>query len=147
MLSRMDVDLKRAGRHTEYTKLWRMDGKIELGRWKNAIHNHFRDNTLVSEYFGTAKSETDVRGKLEETDVFPQSLVLDSRVVWHCYDASSFRILVTHQPSVLDSVPQEPIAWPYTSAGIGDKEYAVFDLAIKTPFVWVMHVDWCLCTH
>jgi len=130
MLSRMDVDLKRAGRHTEYTKLWRIDGKIELGRWKNAIHNHFRDNTLVSEYFGTAKSEAEVRGKLEETDVFPQSLVLDWRVVWHCDDASSFRILATHQPSVLDSVPQELMAWPYTSAEIGDKEYAVFDLRV-----------------
>jgi hypothetical protein len=130
MLSRMDVDLKHAGRHTEYTKLWRMDGKIELGRWKNAIHNHFRDNTLVSEYFGTAKSEADVRAKLEETDVFPQSLELDPRVLWQCDDARSFRILVTHQPSVLDSVPQEPMAWPYTSVEIGDKEYALFDLRV-----------------
>jgi hypothetical protein len=130
MLSRMDVDLKRAGRKTEYTKLWRMDGKIELGRWKSAIHNHFRDNTLVSEYFGTAKSEADVRVELEKTDVFPQSLELDPRVVWRCHEASSFRILVTHQPSVLDSVPQEPMAFPYVSLEIGDETYALFDLRV-----------------
>ena len=130
MISRMDVDLKRAGRHTEYTKLWRMDGIIELGRWKNVIHNHFRDNTLVSEYFGSLKSREDVRLELEKTDVFPRSLELDSRAFWRCNDASSFRILVTHQPSVLDSIPQEPLAIPYTSVEVEDQEYGLFDLRV-----------------
>jgi hypothetical protein len=55
MITRLDVDLKRAGRQTEYTKLWRVDGTIEIGRWKSVIHNHFRDNALVSEYFGSPK--------------------------------------------------------------------------------------------
>ena len=130
ILSRMDVDLKRAGRRTEYTKLWRMDGRIQLGRWKSAINNHFRDNPLVSEYFGTAESKADVRLELEKTDVFPQALRLDPRVVWRCDDARSFRILVTHQPPILDSVPQEPTACPYISASSGDKEYAIFDLRV-----------------
>jgi hypothetical protein len=60
------VDLKRAGRHTEYTKLWRVDGTIDIGRWKSVIHNHFRDNTLVSEYFGSQKSKVDIREELEK---------------------------------------------------------------------------------
>jgi hypothetical protein len=130
MLSRMDVDLKRAGRQTEYTKLWRMDGTIQLGHWKSVIHNHFRDNTLVSEYFGSTKSEPDVREELEKTDVFPRSLELDPRVVWRCDNASSFRILVTHQPSVLDAVAQEPLACSYTSAEIGDQRYGLFELRV-----------------
>jgi hypothetical protein len=90
MISRLDVDLKRAGRKTEYTKLWRVDGTIEIGRWKSVIHNHFRDNALVSEYFGSQKSRADIREELEKIDVFPQSLRLDKRVPWLCDDASAW---------------------------------------------------------
>ncbi len=128
MMARLDVDLKRAGRHTEYTKLWRVDGTIDIGRWKSVIHNHFRDNTLVSEYFGSQKSKVDIREELEKTDVFPQSLQLDKRVPWLCDDARSFRILVTHQPGTLEHIPEEPVAFPYAWARNEKSEYALFDL-------------------
>lgn len=128
MITRLDVDLKRAGRQTEYTKLWRVDGSIEIGRWKSVIHNHFRDNELVSEYFESQKSKTEVREELGKTDVFPQSLKFDKRVPWLCDGPTSFRILVTHQPSILDSIPDEPVAVPYAWAQSEKAEYALFDL-------------------
>ena len=127
MITRLDVDLKRAGRQTEYTKLWRVDGTVEIGRWKSVIHNHFRDNTLVSEYFGSQKSEVDIREELEETDVFPQALHLNKRVPWLCDEARSFRILVTHQPGILESIPEEPVAFPYAWERNEKAEYAFFD--------------------
>ncbi|WP_131999567.1 hypothetical protein [Acidipila rosea] len=128
MISRLDVDLKRAGRQTEYTKLWRVDGNIEIGRWKSVIHNHFRDNALVSEYFGSQKSKTDIREELEITDVFPRSLNFDKRVPWLCDDARSFRVLVTHQPGMLEHILEEPVAFPYVWAQSEKSEYALFDL-------------------
>jgi hypothetical protein len=128
MIARLDVDLKRAGRQTEYTKLWRVDGVIEIGRWKSVVHNHFRDNTLVSEYFGSQKSKVEVREQLEKTDVFPQSLNLDKRIPWLCDDARSFRILVTHQPGIPEHTSEEPVAFPYAWARSEKAEYALFDL-------------------
>ena len=128
MITRLDVDLKRAGRQTEYTKLWRVDGTIEVGRWKSVIHNHFRDNALVSEYLGSQKSEADIRAELEKTDVFPQSLNLDKRVPWACDDARSFRISVTHLPALLEDILEEPVAFPYVWARSEKAEYALFDL-------------------
>jgi hypothetical protein len=128
MITRLDVDLKRAGRQTEYTKLWRVDGILDIGRWKSVIHNHFRDNTLVSEYFGGENSKVDIREELEKTDVFPQPLQLDKRVPWLCDDARSFRILVTHQPGILEHIPEEPVAFPYAWARSEKAEYALFDL-------------------
>ena len=52
MIDRLDHDIKQAGRHTAYTKLWRIDGNIQLHQWKKLIHHHFRGNPLVSEYLG-----------------------------------------------------------------------------------------------
>lgn len=128
MISRLDVDLKGAGRHTEYTKLWRVDGTIEIGRWKSLIHNHFRDNTLVSEYFGSEDSDSDVRAKLEKTDVFPKSLNLDRRFPWQCSGKQSFRISVTHLPALLEDIREEAVAFPYVWAKSSRGEYGLFDL-------------------
>ena len=128
MITRLDVDLKRAGRQTEYTKLWRVDGTIEIGRWKSVIHNHFRDNGLVSEYFGSQKSDADIREELEKTDVFPEELSLDKRVPWACADARSFRISVTHLPALLENITEEPIAFPYIWARGENAEYSLFVL-------------------
>jgi hypothetical protein len=130
MITRLDVDLKRAGRQTEYTKIWRVDGTIEIGRWKSVIHNHFRDNALVCEYFGSQKSEADVREELEKTDVFPEELSLDKRVPWACVDARSFRISVTHLPALLENIVEEPIAFPYVWARSEKAEYSLFDLRV-----------------
>ena len=61
MISRLDLDIKHSGRHTEYTKLWRIDGDIEIGLWKLLIANYYRDNMQVGEYFGGADSKLDLR--------------------------------------------------------------------------------------
>lgn len=52
MIKRLDVNLVHAGRHSDYTKLWRVDGQIPIKVWKELICHHFRDNELVGEYLG-----------------------------------------------------------------------------------------------
>jgi hypothetical protein len=52
MIARLDENLIHAGRHSDYTKLWRVDGQIPIAVWKELICHHFRDNELVGEYLG-----------------------------------------------------------------------------------------------
>jgi len=58
MTERLSTDISRAGRNTDYTKLWRIDGETDVSSWKSLITHYFRDNGLVREYF--IDGETDV---------------------------------------------------------------------------------------
>lgn len=50
MIDRMSVNMSKAGRDTEYTKLWRIDGVISVKDWKSLINFFYRENNLVLEY-------------------------------------------------------------------------------------------------
>jgi hypothetical protein len=50
MVDRLEHDIATAGRRTTYTKLWRVDGLIELSSLITLVHHHFRDNPLIAEY-------------------------------------------------------------------------------------------------
>lgn len=52
MIQRLDQNIRRAGRHATYTKLWRVDGKLPVILWKELITHYYRDNMLVGEYLG-----------------------------------------------------------------------------------------------
>lgn len=52
MLDRLGKKINKAGKNTEYTKLFRIDGKLNLADWKSLITNYFQDNPLLFEYFG-----------------------------------------------------------------------------------------------
>ena len=55
MIERLELDISQAGRHTNYTKLWRLDGVIPLSLWKSLLSDYFRDNHLIGEYFGATE--------------------------------------------------------------------------------------------
>lgn len=52
MIARLDSDILKFGRNSQYTKLWRIDGNIPVDVWKNLLNHYFRDNHLIGEYFG-----------------------------------------------------------------------------------------------
>lgn len=52
ILSRWDNAMNKAGKNTEYTKLFRIDGQLPLEDWKELIIFYFRGNKLPYEYFG-----------------------------------------------------------------------------------------------
>lgn len=52
MLHRMEIPLNECERDTEYTKLWRIDGDMQVSLWKSLITHYYRDNMLVGEYLG-----------------------------------------------------------------------------------------------
>ena len=47
-LSRIDKPINRAGKHSEYTKLFRLDSSIPVSSWKQLLTNFFRGNTFLS---------------------------------------------------------------------------------------------------
>jgi hypothetical protein len=65
MLARLELDMAEAGRHSEYVKLWRADGKIPVPLWKSLVSDYFRDNHLVSEYLG-AQCDSAARAQPQE---------------------------------------------------------------------------------
>lgn len=49
---RKDSDFVKYGRKSQYKKLFRIDGKLPLDKWKTLVTLYFQDNPLIYEYFG-----------------------------------------------------------------------------------------------
>lgn len=62
-IDRLDIDISRAGKDTQYIKLWRIDGEIDVSTWKYMICHFYRDNHLPGEYL-SGKDE-----KAKETEI------------------------------------------------------------------------------
>ena len=51
--ARRATQMNRAGKHAEYTKIFRIDGPLEVSDWQSLCGSYFRGNPLLAEYFGT----------------------------------------------------------------------------------------------
>ncbi len=52
---RINKKMTEFGRRSQYTKLFRVDGKLELKDWKSLTTNYLQGNPLIYEYFGLEK--------------------------------------------------------------------------------------------
>jgi hypothetical protein len=52
------VDISKAPKATRYHKLWRVYGTMALADWKALIHDYYRDNNAIAEYFGCPREDT-----------------------------------------------------------------------------------------
>lgn len=64
---RIDKMIDRAGKHSNYTKLFRFDGDMPVERWKRLLSDYFRGNSLVPEYFGGVSIEEGSEGGIPHT--------------------------------------------------------------------------------
>jgi len=53
-LQRIDTSIDRAGKHSDYTKVFRLDGVLDIPRWKRLLSDFFRGNKLIPEYLGAS---------------------------------------------------------------------------------------------
>lgn len=67
-LERIERNIDRAGKHSEYTKLFRFDGSLPVGNWKRLLSDYFRGNPLVPEYLGAPTGNPE-----EERTVSPEA--------------------------------------------------------------------------
>lgn len=51
-LERIETSIDRAGKHADYTKLFRLDGTLPIPHWKRLLSDFFRGNQLIPEYLG-----------------------------------------------------------------------------------------------
>jgi len=66
-INRLDVDISKAGKNTEYYKLWRIDGPIDISLWKSLISDFYKDNHLIGEYFLGEVRDTQVSQDTQDT--------------------------------------------------------------------------------
>ncbi len=59
-LERINKNMTDFGKKSQYTKLFRVDGKLELKNWKSLITNYMQDNPLIYEYFGIEKPKSEL---------------------------------------------------------------------------------------
>lgn len=97
MFERLGNGIIKAGRHTEYTKLWRIDGEIETPLWKSLIAEFYRDNHLVGEYLNP-DALADQSGAAPPQDQRHSRSVLQSLVPYTMQDGSGPRIGLTYYP-------------------------------------------------
>jgi hypothetical protein len=46
---RLDLAIDRAGKHADYTKIFRIDGELPTRDWKRLLRDHYRGNKLPDE--------------------------------------------------------------------------------------------------
>lgn len=56
-LDRIDLNIDRAGKHSEYTKIFRFDGPMPVDLWKRLLNDYYRGNPLIPEYLGGSNVE------------------------------------------------------------------------------------------
>jgi hypothetical protein len=125
MLSRLDLNLTHVERKTDYKKLWRVDGDLDIRQWKMLIHNFFRGNPLIAEYFGQPSGSRNMPPELAEAQ--ESSGRLDRLVPWVCESAADLQVMLTRHPGLLEELTCErhvrPTQWASNTAG----EVALFD--------------------
>jgi hypothetical protein len=116
MVRRLDQDIHHAGRHSDYTKLWRVDGLLSVARWKELICHYYRDNKLVGEYFGGVDaSDHAVPAAIPDEDPVGS---LSAFVPWDMRRGDGVRIHVAYHPKEDGSrSPRHIIALDWLSRG------------------------------
>ncbi|MCX6233904.1 MAG: hypothetical protein NT175_04155 [Bacteroidetes bacterium] len=126
MLERLDSKLTDFGRRSVYTKIFRVDGKLPLAKWKSLVTNYLQGNPQIFEYFGLEKPE--VRRVIEEA---PQT-VTQKLVPYAINKGEGIRMLVSYHEQA-EKPKHDRLVSIFDSLSIGSEihnavEYDVFEL-------------------
>jgi hypothetical protein len=81
IVQRWDVNINEADKNTAYTKLFRIDGKLELSDWKKLCILYYKGNPLLFEYFGVKEEYENVRNdKNSQTNYIPYKINTDDGI-------------------------------------------------------------------
>jgi len=58
-LERIERSIDRAGKHSDYNKVFRLDGTLTIPLWKRLLTDFFKGNNLLPEYLGDSPEEFD----------------------------------------------------------------------------------------
>lgn len=120
MTERLENPINKAGKNAEYTKLFRIDGKLELSKWKTYVTNYFQDNPLFYEYFGLKTQYEELLKGIEPKDERP---IQEKLVPYLMRAEDGVRIFVSyHSPSDPISVDRKFINLDHVLLENGDRK-------------------------
>ena len=70
MIERLEQDISKSGKGSNYTKLWRIDGKFNVALWKELLTHYYRDNHLIGEYLGGEDENKHLRPREISSDIY-----------------------------------------------------------------------------
>ncbi len=96
MVKRLNEDISKSGRQTKYTKLWRVDGPLEVSAWKGLLTQFYRDDLLIGEYFGAVSS---VRSTPKSCTAVHEDGHEESALIHgHMENGQGIRIAISYRP-------------------------------------------------
>jgi len=103
MVERLNVDIAHAGRHTQYTKLWRIEGVKSIPIWKRVISDYFRDNRLIGQYFGAPAEEKNALYTDRDQNAGADSVLLGELAPYSMAQGTGVRVALSYHPQPEDS--------------------------------------------
>lgn len=107
---RIDKNMTEFGRRSDYKKLFRIDGALDLKDWKNLTTKYMQGNPLIYEYFDIDKPESQYeKGKVEKTlieELVPHSIDEKDgiRLLVSYHNKNENFINQTHSVSIYDII-------------------------------------------
>lgn len=99
MVARIEIPMNKAGKKSSYAKLFRIDGKLDLSKWKSLITHYYQGNPLIYEYFGMKEGYETL---VNETKQGEKS-IMARYCPFHIKQADGPRLFVSyHVPSGVD---------------------------------------------
>ncbi|MGX5683226.1 hypothetical protein ACWKWW_01595 [Chryseobacterium cucumeris] len=89
---RIDQKMTDFGRRSDYKKLFRIDGKLPLSKWKSLVTNYMQDNPLIYEYFGIDKPE----GELQQSDETVRTTLTQQFMPYKIEKEDGIKVLVSY---------------------------------------------------
>ncbi len=123
MLGRIEKDIKSAGKDSNYTKLFRVDGELAIEDWKTLVCHYYQANPLIHEYFDEAKeNEPHIIDEKKEN-------VIEKLVPYSLNAGDGIRLLVSYHP--IEKKENEKKAERFISGydvfSIGEKSFNVIE--------------------
>ena len=118
--ARIDTSIDKAGKHSEYSKLFRFDGELPISDWKSLLTHYFQGNLLIPEYLGAPSDEDesfDSESDREERAPLPDDAVLAALISLR---PGSIRSVMALIPELRQQWGEEFV--PYVEVGVGAVE-------------------------
>lgn len=118
---RIDKNMTEFGRRSDYKKLFRIDGVLQLKDWKNLITKYMQGNPLVYEYFDIEKPES----QFEKKDT---AKTLIEELVPHKIDKEDgIRLLVSYHNENQDFIDETHSISIYDMVSIDDISHSIVE--------------------
>ncbi|MEO7214952.1 hypothetical protein [Mucilaginibacter sp.] len=91
MIERLEKDFKSYGKQSAYTKLFKINGQLQLGTWKLLVTLFLRGNPIIYEYFGLKKEIEALKAQPSEPLTIKEKLV-----PYHMEPTDGLRLLISY---------------------------------------------------